>query len=126
MKWVVYAGAVDEKDLPSLYRGAEALLFPSRLEGFGLPVLEAMACGCPVLASRIPAVEEVAGETVEYLPPDDPDPWARAMELIAIGDFPEDALRKTKALSRARRLSWERVGERVRAILLDAMDASSR
>ncbi len=123
---VVYAGSVEEKDLPSVYRGASALLFPSRLEGFGLPVLEAMACGCPVLSSRIPAVEEVAGETVVYFSPEDPDSWAGAFEMIARGGSPEIDARKKEASKRARLFSWERVGERLRRILQSAMEESSR
>ena len=123
---VVYAGSVEEKDLPSVYRGASALLFPSRLEGFGLPVLEAMACGCPVLSSRIPAVEEVAGETVVYFSPEDPDSWAGGLEMIARGGSPEIDARKKEASKRARLFSWERVGERLRRILQSAMEEASR
>ena len=123
---VVYAGSVLEKDLPSVYRGAAALLFPSRLEGFGFPVLEAMACGCPVLSSRIPAVEEVAGETVVYLSPDDPDSWAGGLEMIARGGSPEIYAKKMESSKRARLFSWERVGERLRKILRSAMEESSR
>ena len=122
---VSYAGTVAEKDLPSVYRGASALLFPSRLEGFGFPVLEAMACGLTVLASGIPAVEEVAEGTVRTFSPDDPDAWASAMEQVAHGDLSGEAVRKSKALERARLFSWEAVGGRVRMVLLEAMEASS-
>ena len=121
---VAFCGIIAEADLPSLYRGATALLFPSRLEGFGFPVLEAMACGVPVLASRIPAVEEVAGNSVEWLSPDDPDSWARSMEKLSSGGSAALEEKKLQAIDRSRRFSWEEVGDRVRAVLLEAMDVS--
>ncbi len=121
---VVYGGIVAESDLPSLYRGATALLFPSRLEGFGFPVLEAMACGVPVLASRIPAVEEVAENSVEWLSPDDPDSWARAMEKLSFGRYAPLEEKRRQAIERSRLFSWENVGDRVRAVLVEAMDVS--
>ncbi|MEN9799994.1 MAG: hypothetical protein RL653_3691 [Pseudomonadota bacterium] len=74
--------AVAETDLPALYAGAEALLLPSRYEGFGLPVLEAMACGTPVLCSRAGALPEVAGEAALLLSPDNPDAWSTAAHRV--------------------------------------------
>src|SRR5581483_5406365 len=59
---VHFAGMVPEADMPSLYRGAVALLFPSLYEGFALPVLEAMACGTPVMTSKVTAMPETAGD----------------------------------------------------------------
>lgn len=62
-KWVKFLGYVPEKDLPALYSGALALTFPSLFEGFGLPIIEAQACGCPVLTSNISSMSEIAGPT---------------------------------------------------------------
>lgn len=69
-------------ELVLLYNGATALLYPSRYEGFGLPALEAMACGTPVLASTGSALEELVGEAGWLLPPDDGPAWAAALETI--------------------------------------------
>ena len=82
-------GFVPVEELVRLYQGAAALLFPTRYEGFGLPVAEAMACGTPVIATPDPAVREVGGEAIAYAEPDefaqtvvqvlaDPEPWSRA------------------------------------------------
>ncbi len=76
------AGHLDDGALAELYRRALALLVPSLNEGFGLPVLEAMACGCPVLASRAGALPEVVGDAGLLLPPDDAAAWLR--ELLAL------------------------------------------
>ena len=68
---IVRLGAVSESTLRSLYRGAAALVYPSRYEGFGLPLVEAMASGTPVLASRAASIPEVVGESGMLLDPDD-------------------------------------------------------
>jgi len=76
-------GHIDRGDLHWLYRHAVALTFPSRFEGFGLPVLEAMGHGCPVIAAAATALPEVVGDSGVLLSPDDPDAWAAAMiELL--------------------------------------------
>jgi glycosyltransferase involved in cell wall biosynthesis len=93
-------GYVEKDELARLYRGAAALVLPSRYEGFGLPVLEAMACGTPVVANPDPAVQEVAGDAALYAEPDAlVDTIRRAMaergQLVAAG------------LERAARFSWD-------------------
>jgi glycosyltransferase involved in cell wall biosynthesis len=72
-------GYVPHPDLPALYSAATVFAFPSLYEGFGLPPLEAMACGTPVLASQIPPLREVLGEGARLVPPGVPDAWARAI-----------------------------------------------
>jgi alpha-1,3-rhamnosyl/mannosyltransferase len=79
---VVRTGRIPADDLDALYHGATGLTFPSLFEGFGLPVLEAMARGCPVLAARATALPEVVGEAGLLLAPDDPEEWAKAMESL--------------------------------------------
>ncbi len=100
-------GQVTDADLPGLYAGADVFAFPSRHEGFGLPVLEAMAQGTPVLASDIPALQEVAGGAAHLVPPASVDEWARALHELLDDD---DARRRLAAAGRARAagFSWER------------------
>ena len=95
---------VEEEVLPALYGGADALLLPSRHEGFGLPALEAMAAGTPVLAANAGALPEVTGEAAELLDPDDPEAWVRA----AVGLVNDPALRTRRSeAGRARAASFD-------------------
>jgi len=79
---VVATGFVSDDELAALYNAATMVLHPSRQEGFGLPVLEAMHCGKPVIAARAGALPEVGGEAVLLLGPDDAEAWARAIEEL--------------------------------------------
>jgi glycosyltransferase involved in cell wall biosynthesis len=83
---VVAPGRIDEVTLDALYRGAAALAVPSRSEGFGLPALEAMARGCPVVASKAGALPEVVGDAGLLVPPGDPDSLAAALDRILSDD----------------------------------------
>lgn len=82
---VKMTGFVDDADLPAVYSAADILAFPSLYEGFGLPLLEAMACGTPVVSSNTSSLPEVAGDgAAVLLPPDDEEAWSRALlELLA-------------------------------------------
>ena len=105
---VLRPGYVSDADLRSLYGLADALLFPSVAEGFGLPVLEAMACGCPVAASDLPVLLEVAGrENAVFAPPGDRPAWRVLLENLA-GDEKSRRRLSEKGLLRARAFSWER------------------
>ena len=95
-----WAGRVDDDELAALYRGARCLVFPSLYEGFGLPVLEAMACGTPVVTTRGGATEEVAGGAAVLVDPLDPDAIAAG---IAEAKRRRDELRRARARARARR-----------------------
>jgi glycosyltransferase involved in cell wall biosynthesis len=75
--------SVSEPDLHSLYAGATTLAFPSFIEGLGLPLLEAMAAGVPVVASDIPVFREIAGDAAVLVPPEDPRAWAAAIMRLA-------------------------------------------
>lgn len=100
-------GFVEDEDLPALYRGAALFAFPSLYEGFGLPVLEAMACGVPVVCSDASSLPEVAGDAALLVDPLDVEALTLAIDR-ALGD---DQLRKTmidRGLARAARLTWER------------------
>jgi glycosyltransferase involved in cell wall biosynthesis len=100
-------GAVDDEQLVELYNAADVLLFPSFAEGFGWPVLEAMACGTPVVASDIPALREVGGDAALYGSPRDPHALAEAVRSIVGSDHRAAALREA-GRARAAHLTWER------------------
>lgn len=102
---IVWAGYVPDDALPALYGGADALCYPSRYEGFGLPPLEAMACGCPVLCSRTSSLPEVVGDAGVLLPPDDSTAWAHALEKLLTQ--PSVLARwRERGPARAARFSW--------------------
>lgn len=113
---VQFLGRVAEADLPALYRGAQALVFPSLYEGFGLPVLEAMACGTPVITSTTTALPEVAGDAALLVDPLQEGAIAAAMERLFMDDTLSAQLRE-KGLQRARQFSWEAVAQRVTGVL---------
>ncbi|MFN8176608.1 MAG: glycosyltransferase family 1 protein [bacterium] len=100
-------GYVEPEDLPALYAGAEALVFPSLEEGFGLPVLEAMACGTPVIASDVGAVAEVAGDAAALVDPGSPESIANGI-LHVLTDPARSADLARRGLARAQCFSWEK------------------
>ncbi len=102
-----YLGYVSDEQLKGLYRNALCFVFPSRYEGFGIPPLEAMSLGCPVVASDIPPVKEVCGEAATYFDPTDADQLAQ--KLVAITSDPEAKERwRAKGLTRAQIFSWRK------------------
>ena len=109
---VRFVGFVPDEDLPLLYRAVDALVFPSLFEGFGLPVLEAMACGTPVVASNTSSLPEVAGDAALLVDPLDAGAMAAAIRRL----LEDAALRReliARGLQRARAWSWERAAQRV-------------
>ncbi len=105
-------GPVADEDLPALYAGARAFVWPSLYEGFGLPILEAMACGTPVITSRTGGTAEVAGDAARLVDPADRDELARALEEIA-HDAARAAELRAAGLARSRGFSWTRSAELV-------------
>ncbi len=99
-------GFVPQDDLPALYRGAAAFLFPSRYEGFGLPVLEALSQGTPVIAGETSSLPEVGGDAVLYCRPDDPEDIALAIKNILTRPDVRARLAE-RARERTTRFSWE-------------------
>ena len=116
VKWLGY---VPESDLVALYTGADVFVFASTLEGFGLPVLEAMACGAPVVASDVPALREVGGDVPGFVSPGDDAAFADAIQhAIRARDGASNAHRasdgftaRAKGIARASQFSWTRTAE---------------
>ena len=117
---VRFIGFVDEADKPALYRGAVAFIFPSRYEGFGLPVLEALACGTPVVGSDAASIPEVVGNAGVLLPPDDAEGMAGALIQLATDDGFRAELSR-RALVQAARFSWERTAQETLAAYRDVV-----
>jgi glycosyltransferase involved in cell wall biosynthesis len=108
-------GWIDETDTPSLYRLAACFVFPSRYEGFGLPPLEAMACGTPVVAADASSLPEVVGDAGFLVQPDDARHMAGA--ILAILNQPELAADlRQRGLDQAAQFSWERTAARTLAV----------
>lgn len=106
---VVRLGYLPDTDLRRVVRGATAVCLPSRYEGFGLPVLEGLACGRPVVASDLPAHREVAGRLATLLPVGDADAWAHA--LVRVSGNEEDAASARLRQEHATAFTWRRSAE---------------
>ncbi len=105
-KWVHFPGYVPQQDLPALVSGARLFVLPSLYEGFGLPVLEAMACGTPVICSNVSSLPEVAGDAAILVNPHDTTELVTALQRL----LRDGVLRRNlvqKGLSQVRRFSWE-------------------
>jgi glycosyltransferase involved in cell wall biosynthesis len=105
-------GRLADAELQALYAGAAAFAFPSLHEGFGLPVLEAMAAGAPVVASDIPALREVAGDAALLVPAGDAGKWAEAIEAVVCLDQPQRAAVVERGRARAAQFTWRATAER--------------
>ncbi len=109
-KRIVLTGYVDDETLACLYSGAAAFVYPSLYEGFGLPILEAMACGCPVICSRAASMPEVAGDAALLIDPADADDLKASIERL----MPDEVLRnrmRERGFARVREFSWRKAAE---------------
>ncbi len=117
---VYWLGEVPEEEMPALYGAARALLFPSVDEGFGLPIIEAMACGTPVICSAIPVFREIGGPAAFTVHPFDPVEWRKASDLmVAAHDWHDQASRR--GLARAAEFTWARAAEETLAVYRDCL-----
>lgn len=119
-RWIVRPGRIAEEDMPGLFAGADLLLYPTLYEGFGLPVVEAMACGTPVLTSSTSALQEIAGGYAYLVDPLDVDAIARGIVLLNTdhkvrSDFVE------LGRKRARDFSWDKAAERTLEVYAEAL-----
>lgn len=121
---VHFTGYVPDEDLPGLYSGADLFVFLSKYEGFGLPVLEAMACGVPVLASNVSSLPEVVGDAGVLIPPDDVQCAAHEI-LRIISDKDLRSQMRTKGLDRASGFTPERMGREALAVYEEAVQCVS-
>ena len=123
-KRVFFTDYVDEETLACLYSGASAFIYPSLYEGFGLPVLEAMACGCPVICSHVASLPEVAGDAALFIDPLDPDDLAHKIDQVL-----EDTVLRTmlveKGLQRAKVFSWQKTAAQTLDVFKNVIAAYS-
>lgn len=122
---IVHLDYVGRKELRAVMAGAEALLYPSYLEGFGLPVVEAMACGVPVIVSNVSSLPEVAGDAGVYVDPDDHEGIGRAILRVTL-DAAERRRVAAAGRARAARFSWRRAAEATTAVLRRAAGVAPR
>lgn len=112
---IIFLDYVPTADLPSLYSMAQCLIFASLYEGFGLPVLEAMACGCPVITSKVTSIPEVGGDSVFYIDPHSTEDIAQGMYQVVTNIQLQESLRR-KGLERSQLFSWDQTAQNVRDI----------
>ncbi len=117
---IVFTGFVPNSDLAALYSGAVAFAFPSLAEGFGLPPLEAMQCGTPVISSNATSLPEVVGDAGLLLDPRDQDAWCDAM-LRLCSDETLRAQFRAQSLRRAEHFTWEKTIDALVAAYLQAI-----
>jgi len=115
-QFTILLGWIPFKDVPSIYRASEAFVFPTLHEGFGLPIIEAMSCGVPVVCSRIEPLLEVAGDAVLFVDPFSPEEIATAI-IKVVTDAPTRERMIGKGLARSNQFTWEATAKRTLAFL---------
>ncbi len=116
-----FTGYFPEEELPLLYKGASLLLFPSFYEGFGLPVLEAFACGLPVIVSNVASLPEVAGDAALYVDPNDHKDMARKVESL-LDDSKLYQKQIARGYARAEKFTWRSTAEQILAAMTQVAD----
>jgi len=117
---VLFPGFVSDDDLPGVYAGAQLLVMPSLYEGFGFPVLEAMACGTPVICSNVSSLPEVAGTAALQVDPRDTDALAAAMDRVLGDEALAEELRQ-RGLQQAARFTWAQTAQQTLAVYRSQM-----
>ena len=109
-EYVLTTGYVSEEELVALYNLADVFVYPSLFEGFGLPILESMACGTPVIASCVTSMPEVAGDAGYLVEPESEEQVQAAIERLAHDDALRERMR-AKGLKHAATFSWRKVAK---------------
>lgn len=117
---VILTGFVPDGKMPGLYAHAKLLVMPSIYEGFGLPVIEAMASGTPVIASDVSSLPEIAGDAAVLVTPTDESAWAEAIARVLEDTATSDQLRK-KGIAQAQQFSWKTAAEETLAVYHDVV-----
>jgi glycosyltransferase involved in cell wall biosynthesis len=112
---ITIRGYVSDAEMRSLYEEADVFVYPSLYEGFGLPVLEAMACGCPVIASNVSSLPEVVGDAGLLIDPYDVEALAHAISTVLADDDLKREMSK-KGIAQAQKFSWEKAGTELLAV----------
>jgi glycosyltransferase involved in cell wall biosynthesis len=120
---VVFVGHVPDDVLPRLYARAEVLAFPSRYEGFGFPLIEAMSCGTPVVAAAGSSVSELVGSAGRLVPGDDPEALASALREVLTDQRLRTTLR-ARGLRRAAEFTWERAARQTADVYRQVVDST--
>ncbi len=118
---VTFTGHVAAADLPALYAGADCLLLPSLYEGFGFPVLEAMACGAPVVCSNVSSLPEVAGDAALTVAPTDDEALAAAIRRVLVEPGLADTLR-ARGFVQAAQFRWDRCAQETVAVYQETVE----
>jgi glycosyltransferase involved in cell wall biosynthesis len=121
---VILTGYVPETDLPALYSGALCFIYPSYFEGFGLPPLEAMQCGAPVIVGDRTSLPEVVGDAGLLVDPFDVEALAKAIETL-IGDSSLRAKLRVKGLARSKLFNWRETARQTLAVYEKAVGVES-
>jgi glycosyltransferase involved in cell wall biosynthesis len=122
---IVLTGPVSDETLVNLYRGASLFVYPSRYEGFGLPILEAMQCGLPVVAARSSSIPEVVGDAGLLIDPIDVEAWTDAIEGV-LSHPARAAVMRHASVKRAALFSWDRTARETLAALRACASAGPR
>jgi len=121
---ITFAGYVPDSEVLSLYAEADVFVYPSLYEGFGLPVLEAMASGCPVITSNVSSLPEVVGEAALLVDPYDVEALAQAMLTVLEDDELKKEMSK-KGIAQAQKFSWEKAGAELLAVCREVAEKAS-
>jgi glycosyltransferase involved in cell wall biosynthesis len=122
---ITLAGYLSDAEILSLYEEADVFVYPSLYEGFGLPVLEAMACGCPVIASNVSSLPEVVGDAGVLVDPYDVEALTSAVSTVLQDDELKSEMSR-KGIAQAKKFSWEKAGAALLAVCREVAESSSK